>query len=316
MGLTVCEVDDDYPNLMYDVRTSTQGTLFLINACFYLVVELTFLVMTVRLFRKNTNLIHNFYGLTFYCAFHLALIFSMLYFLGGVICCRLILYYVFSNLPYLLQGIGVLVLIMQISNSHYLIIEIDSLLHNWCALFFALLYGSCFFLLLIFELINSQLHYFYMYNICCNILLILALFRQSMHLYDELAFRYPIMLRILRRRARPGIMNAIAVLMFSRSIFALCNVMGIIDFLRHNYQEVFAIYIMVFFIVFELVPYSTFILCIYSQLDQSNDKILLSTDGISAKILSHTGEKKFLFTPTHSLSLTKEMFDDEGMEED
>ncbi len=315
MGLTLCSARAGSETL-YDIRTQTQGTMFLCYAGVYTVVEGVFLAMTIKLFCANVHLFRNFYAFVFYCAFHLTLLCSAIYFLGGIICYGEVVYVLVANLPYLFQGLSVLVLIVQMANSHQLISPDENgrgCSYNLCALALSLVYIALFGVLMWTEMREGRLHYFYVYNVVCHVGLALVLLRQSRHLYIEIVERYPTFLNILRRRAWRGIMVTITTLMFSRSGMAACNVAGINDFLKRNHHGLFTLYKMVFFMAFELFPCIAFMFFMHMQLSAGDTHKCVRASG---DLEAYRTQKKRWHSPACSFSLAEEMVDNEGIDQE
>ncbi len=301
--------------------TAAQAAVFLCYAAVYIVAEIVLLVVTARLFCANASLAHNLHAFVFYCAFHITLLSSAVYFLGGTICYGATMYEVAANLPYLAQGVGALVLLFQMANSYHLISptaegEDDDCAssYNRSALALSLAYSIAFCLIMRAELNVGPLHYFYLYNLACHASLGSALIYQSRNLYSEIVERYPTLLTVLRRRAWGGVILTVTTLMFSRAVLAAADVSGLNGFLRDYHHELFVASEALFFAVFELLPCVVFIFFMHMQLDSAESPRLTGSTRASNGVEGYRAGKKGWHTPTCSFSLAEEMVDNEGID--
>jgi len=306
-NITLCT----YSSTFYDVKTNKQGIIFLFYSIVCLILELFFIVLTVKFFVSNKKLSARNNFLVFYISFHLSLISAILYLAGGVICYNLILYNLFCNFPYLAQAIGVYAITMESFNLVTIAWKTDNpiLVYKeiWCSIVL-LVYVGGYIGVFWHEINDGELHYFYLYNGIWHIAFSGGYFFISKLAHTEVAEKYPSLLPKENRRVLSGVSCTIAFLMSLRGILTLLSFTGLRLYLRNEHIGLFTLYIIVFVTIFNLFP--CIVLAIFMQLYKQTDIQLISVPEIKKAI-----QTKKVFPKPAKDDLMQEMLNMENAEE-
>ncbi len=312
MGITLCESEGVHVSLSYDMQTETQGVIFVSYSAVCGVFELVFLFFTVRFFCADHRYLFRPYLVLFYLSFHLSLLTSVLYFLGGYVCYGLTLYNVIANFSYLFQGIGVYAATMEILDSLLGMKELDGPPRSFgtlCLCPLMLVHCACFVAIFWVEINrDNELRYFYLYNTVCHSILATAFFLTSTSLFYEMSGKYPSFVSSENRSLWFGVAYTIMILMTVRAMLALLNYMGFTFYLKANHIGLFTVYIMVFITVFDVVPCGA--LTIFMQINVNR--------GFRAKSVGSVvkSKEKSGFRRTTDKNIMEEMIDCENADED
>ncbi len=311
MGMTLCESGGVHVSVSYDIQTVPQGIIFLCYAVVCALFEVVFLFFTLRFFCADHQSLVRTYLVMFYLSFHLSLLTSVLYFLGGFVCYGLTLYNAIANFSYLFQGIGVYAATMEILDSLLCMRELDGPPANfstrWCSPVIVV-HCVCFVSIFAVEISRHELRYFFLYNMVCHLILAAAFFTTSTNLFNEMSGKYPSIVSPENRSMWFGVAYTIMILMSVRALLAFLNYMGFTFYLKEHHVGMFTLYIIVFVTVFDLVPCAA--LTVFMQIQVSRGFRPKSVCGRLKSV------EKMGFKATGDKNLMEEMVDCENADDD
>ncbi len=319
MGITVCENEREnlHVSVSYDIQTENQGVVFVSYSAVCLAFEAVFLFFTLRFFCADHRLRSNTYAVIFYVTFHLSLLTTALYFLGGVVCYGIVVYNFLSTASYLLQGTGVFAVTMNMLDSLWSLPRDDSsaaIYHTWWFIPPFAAYAVFFIVLFFVEVKNNKLYNFYLYNLLCSLVLASTFYVVAKSLSTELLVKYPSILTPVKHKMWRVVAFTITILMIAKAVCALFDYMGVSLYLKDNNLLMFTSYVIVLSLLFDLLP------CVVLMLFISVQIYSVERSKSIGEIMGNLEEKTTCFSRPENgngnVSLMEEMVEGENAKDD
>ncbi len=243
----------------YDIRTGSQGALFLCMACFYLIFEILFLCQTLRIFRKGNQVQKSASLLLFYVCMHVIIIKCCLYFLGGsVVCYSREAYLVISQYFYAFKRLAFFVIVYRIASILQQMYELTegrlfpdrAILIAGCVDFG--IYSTLYFVKLFLGIADGYLRYY-------GLLVDTAL--MSVFVWSVV-----LLLRKMHVLLDPGAVRSetrqwyvFTIIMATTFLMRTANVVFLVTYVRkyrviYARQFLYAVYIAIYFVLTEITP--------------------------------------------------------------